>query len=118
MENDRLLDQMEKVYGEKKQLVKTVDELKGQLEQNAAELQQLKATDEESRKTADASYKSKCALESTIKEHSKQIHILKIENDSMVIVKKEMEGEIKQLKGEFGLRLSESEGNISLVHCR
>lgn len=88
-ENDRLLDKLESLTTENKQLTKEVSKLKKQFEAKESELATNDAT----------SSKTKSALDETLSKYKKEHEVLTEENNNLKIKQKDQENELIKLNG-------------------
>lgn len=88
VENDRLMDQIDKMKAEISSLTKSENLLKEQLEKSAGEINVLKASCDDAK-----------SLDRTVQDTLKQNQTLTKESEKIQSMKKKLEEEIKKLKG-------------------
>lgn len=98
-ENDRLLDQIDSMKSEQKQLKAEMNELKQQIKKADEEAKSLRIVNDDIKATADANSKIKSALDAKIRDGEKQIEALKNEKKNVTQQLKNAENEIIKVKG-------------------
>lgn len=99
-DNDRLLDKIESMNSEQKQLKNEINQLNQKLKTAEDEAKSLKIVNEDIKTAADTNLKIKSALDEKIKAGEKQIEALKNDNKNTVQQLKNAENEIIKLNGE------------------
>lgn len=101
VENDRLMDTIDTMKAERKKLNAEIAELNANIQKLQLELQTVCTISEDAKALAETYYKTKCALEETIRNSEKQMETICNENKSLKAKQKDLENEIFKIKGEL-----------------
>lgn len=99
VENDKLMDTIDKLTEDNNKFKKVDKQLKEELEKSDAEIKNLKGQIDDTKNLADAHGKSKSAVDQALQESLKANKALKSDAEKLVAAKKKLEEEITKLKG-------------------
>lgn len=99
VENDKLMDTIDKLSEDNNKFKKLEKQLKEELEKNEAENRNLKGQIDDTKSLADANGKSKTAVDQVLQESLKANKALKSDAEKLVAAKKKLEEEVAKLKG-------------------
>lgn len=99
VENDKLMDSIDKLKEDNNKLKKIEKQLNEQLEKCEAEIKSLKSAVDDTKTVADANSKSKSAIDQALQESLKANKSLKSDSDKLAAAKKKLEDEINKFKG-------------------